>query len=324
MQRSQFSSMFEMLTQPSYRLPAVQEWLRNEVWSDTNFKSLSPQQYLEQGERLVLKTEELLLGTALNLYDELVAESLKMPRLVDAFRHEQPTAIVVFDGCSIREIPLLIDLARRTGFELIESGYSYAALPSETISFVNQRIIGKELSPSRLENRKELTQQGITAYYYDTSIRSFEIRSNGSLLLWSSFPDGTYMNFEARSSEHFESIVKQFDVAWQRTVLAIPRGYRIIITSDHGYVYLGTRMESERRADEALKILNNDRFRVFDTNETLPCDVPELQVIPSLRLAMLRGRIKNRPQGPSGNKAFRHGGMSLMEMITPWIVLERQ
>jgi hypothetical protein len=39
---------------------------------------------------------------------------------------------------------------------------------------------------------------------------------------------------------------------------------------------------------------------------------------------MLRGRIKNRPRGPSSNKVYRHGGLSLMEMLTPWIVLEKE
>jgi hypothetical protein len=265
-----------------------------------------------------------VLNAASSLYDELVMESQRTVTLIDLLRENRRTAIVVFDGCSVRELPLLIDLANRTGFEIVDSKYSYAALPSDTTSFVNQRIVGKTLSPAHLENRGELTQHGIAAYYYETSIRSFELRQDGPLLLWSSFPDGTYMNFEARSADHFETIVKQFDTAWQRTILAIPRGYRIIVTSDHGYVYLGTRMESERRAVEALTFLHNYRYRLLDPQEDLPSDLPELHVVPSLRLAMLRGRVKNRPQGPAGNKTFRHGGMSMMEMLTPWLVLERR
>ncbi len=55
----------------------------------------------------------------------------------------------------------------------------------------------------------------------------------------------------------------------------------------------------------------------------MPEETNELQLINSLRLAMLKGRIKNRIQGPSGNKAYKHGGMSLMEMLTPWLVLDK-
>ncbi len=36
----------------------------------------------------------------------------------------------------------------------------------------------------------------------------------------------------------------------------------------------------------------------------------------------VRGAL-NRPKGPSANKVYRHGGLSLMEMLTPWIFFER-
>jgi hypothetical protein len=41
-------------------------------------------------------------------------------------------------------------------------------------------------------------------------------------------------------------------------------------------------------------------------------------------LAMLRGRLKDRPQGPAGARIYRHGGLSLMEMLVPWLVLEKE
>lgn len=323
MQNKLFQQMGDLLTKPGPRLPDVCRWLMDEVWSEQRYGDCSPQQYLDHGERLVLKAEELILNAAPSLYDELVADSMRTERIVECYRRDPHVAVIVFDGCSLREIPVLLGLAHRSGFVVRETGFRSAALPSDTRSYVSQRILGKEIGPSQLEGRKELTQQGIKVYYYDTSIRSFELQADGPMLLWSSFPDGTYMNFEARTSDHFESIVKQFDVAWQRTVMAVPKGYRVVVTSDHGYIYLGTRLESERRAEEALRVLNNDRFRTVAAGEDLPSDLPELQVIPTLRLAMLRGRVKNRAQGPAGNKVFRHGGISLMEMLTPWIVLER-
>ncbi|MEW5799660.1 MAG: hypothetical protein AB1728_11710, partial [Bacteroidota bacterium] len=116
---------------------------------------------------------------------------------------------------------------------------------------------------------------------------------------------------------------KLFDTVWKNIVLTIPKDYEIIITSDHGYIFFGPELESTVLT-EAPRLLNNDRFRFFSSEEPLPSDVPELQLLGDRRLAMLRGRIKNRPQGPSGNKAYRHGGMSLMEMLTPWLVLKRR
>ena len=36
----------------------------------------------------------------------------------------------------------------------------------------------------------------------------------------------------------------------------------------------------------------------------------------------IAGRVHNRPQAPSPSSSlYRHGGLSLMEMLTPWLVL---
>ena len=71
---------------------------------------------------------------------------------------------------------------------------------------------------------------------------------------------------------------------------------------------------------------NQDRFKVFSADAKMPnqADEPGLQVLGERRLAMLRGRIKNRPQDPSANKVYRHGGLSLMELLTPWFILEKE
>jgi len=38
-------------------------------------------------------------------------------------------------------------------------------------------------------------------------------------------------------------------------------------------------------------------------------------------VAMLRGRVQPHAPGPASNKLYKHGGLSLMEMLTPWLVL---
>jgi len=57
-------------------------------------------------------------------------------------------------------------------------------------------------------------------------------------------------------------------------------------------------------------------------HEELPEKRPGLWVDPARRLAVVAGRVHNRPQAPSpSNSMYRHGGLSLMEMLTPWLVL---
>lgn len=314
--------IFELLTRPGERLPALMEWLHGDVWSSHQFRQLNPTAYLEEGERLVHRVEEVVLAAAPALYDEITAASLQTPKAMNLFTTGRKTAVVIFDGASIRELPLFEHLATNTGFEIIESRYGVAALPSDTEYFIEQRILGKRLAPSQIPGRQELAERGITALYYDAPIRTFDLQSNNSFLLWSHFPDGTYKDLSARFSSHFNEMRKLFDTVWKNIVLTIPREYEIIITSDHGYVFFGPELESTI-STEAARLLNNDRFKFFNQDESLPTDVPELQIVGDRRLAMLRGRIKNRPQGPSGNKAYRHGGMCIMEMLTPWLVLKR-
>jgi len=317
-----FKNITSILLDPGKRLPRIESLLQEEVWSKERFEKLDLQRYFEDGEKLIRQAEDVILTGAPQLYDEIVAAAESSPNLLGEFGGVK-TALVILDGASVRELPLLLRMAQATGYLVKEMRYGKAALPSDTLGFVEQRLLGKRLAPSLLESRKELKDVGITARYYDTSIRVFDLHGFGdSLLLWSSFPDGTYTNFEARSSGHFETIMKQFDVAWKNIILSIPRGFRIIITSDHGYAYLNVGFESEFKAEKALEALDNDRYKIFGSTEDLPPELPELQLVPHRRTAMLRGRVKNKPKGPSSNKVFRHGGMSLMEMFTPYVVLE--
>jgi hypothetical protein len=80
-------------------------------------------------------------------------------------------------------------------------------------------------------------------------------------------------------------------------------------------------------ADPALKDvdrpLEGRRFKTFNADETLPAPCPGLWMDRQLRLAVLAGRGHNRPLGPSASRSvYRHGGLTLMEMLTPWLVLE--
>lgn len=318
-----FDDAFDLLTLPGERIPSIFEWMQSSVWSDSKFKTFDIKNYFEEGEGQVQKIEELILNSGQGVYDELSALAEKPYSLLDELL-EPKTALVVFDGTSIREMPLLKKLGDDSGFQILESSYKVAALPSDTVSFINQRLIGKAIAPSQLENRKELTGRNIKAYYYDTPIRHFELNSNDTnYILWSSFPDGTYTDFEARNSLHFETFIKQFDVAWKNIILSIPKDYRIIITSDHGYIYLNNGFESSTKGDTALKFLNQERFRHYSEEEILPDNVSELKSFSNNKLAMIKGRIKNRPKGKSSNKVFRHGGLSLMEMLTPWLVIKK-
>lgn len=318
------NDILKQLIDPGPRLPWVIRWLLDNVWSCRRFEATDPETYLTDGERMVHAFEDLIASSADQLYDELTSAALQSPQIWE--RDPVNSAIVVFDGASLREIPLFLQKSRESGFRVIECSTSMAALPSTTTAFVAARLIGKEVAPKLLPQRREIKEKGAEVYYFDDAISTRQIYpvDKGRLLVWSAFPDNTYQDSDARFARHFTDMQTLFDTAWKNTVMQIPRGRRIAITSDHGYIFFGAGCDSTS-AEEAAELLNHDRFRVFGDNEGLPSlRTPGLQIVPEKRLAMLRGRIKNRPKGPSANKVYRHGGLSLMEMITPWIVIEKE
>ena len=39
-------------------------------------------------------------------------------------------------------------------------------------------------------------------------------------------------------------------------------------------------------------------------------------------VSMIRGRVQTHPRGEAARKLYKHGGLSLMKMLTPWVILE--
>lgn len=263
--------------------------------------------------RLVL-TPELLSSTRRGCY-------LLLPLLLN----ERPCAAVVFDGLSFREVPVVLRLAFQAGLRVLEDSFSLAAVPSETVDFVAQRLKVGNVAPSQLPGRRELRDQGIAAYYYSSQNQQHRLdEESPALLLWSAFPDNTYQDSGARFAQHFEQIQTLLETAWLNTVQQIPKGRKILITSDHGYIYFGSGLSFPRSKDTVQPLnqyLGGERFRRLDGAEEPP-NHPDLAVLRDKNLAILRGRVQTHPPGPGGSRLYKHGGLSLMEMLVPWIVVE--
>jgi len=39
------------------------------------------------------------------------------------------------------------------------------------------------------------------------------------------------------------------------------------------------------------------------------------------QIALIKGRVKTKSTGDAASKLYKHGGLSLMEVLTPWVVL---
>ncbi len=314
-------SVFEKLTQPGPRLPWIKKWLTDEVWSLARYKGSKITDFLFQGEEFVNSFESLISSAASRVYDELTSPSDSRKKLLD-FLTSADKAIVILDGLSLREVPLVIMLAERSGFEVRNIECSVSATPSETTDFIDREFGCGQIGPSQIQGRRELKEKGICAFYYGDYNSPFYGDYGGHpLLLWSPFPDSTYRDSGAKFVNHFENIHAFFETVWMNTVQQIKGKKTLVITSDHGYVFFGTGMDFVRSQAE-LKALNeyfgNERWISLEKKPSPPAS-DDLYIDPLRKVAMIKGRVKTKSTGEAASRLYKHGGLSLMEMIVPWI-----
>ena len=317
-------SIIEKLAQIGPRLPWVADWLLNDVWRPDRYDHKNPLAFLNRGEDAVNLFEQILSAAADRTYLEFLGQPDPGKRLLPHLVHPD-CAVVVFDGLSLREIPMILNLASKSGLKITRIDTSLAAIPSETLDYIDREFPCGAISASQLPSRKELKQKNISAIYsgnINQPISKTDART--SLLVWSSFPDETYNDSSARFENHFHNIHTIFETAWMNTIQQITSKKKIIITSDHGYVYWGTGMDFPRNSSE-LGPLNqyfgNDRFVSLNANPNPPPG-DDVVIDKSRNVALIRGRVKTRSTSAASTRLYKHGGLSLMEMITPWIELE--
>ena len=318
----------ELLFADNALLPAIKSWLTETVWTRSRYQESEPEPFLRGGEEAVYGLEELIATGAQEIWGELAAESRSAPAIKTWLGLDtplplpQPRAAVVFDGLSLRELPLMLRLAEDSGFRVKSAGPVATCLPTETMDYVEQRVMGTRLGPSQLPGRTELAEHNVETFYLEHPTSRYSPTEGRSVLLWSTYPDRLFSDDAARTEALFANFHRNYiPTIWKNSVQTIPRGLPIVVTSDHGYIFLGASFETTRTS-EAPSLLGQSRFKEFAPNEPFPQWNPDLQFLPERRVAMLRGRMRTRPQGLSSRKLFHHGGFSLMEVLVPWIELE--
>src|SRR5438067_1046332 len=144
------------------RLPAIKSWLLESLWTSDRYRKLSPEQYLRGGEEAVCQLEELLSVGALEVWNELEADSQRAPTIKSWLGLDEQLpltnarAAVVFDGLSLREIPLLVQMAESSGLKIKSRQAIATSLPTGTKHFVDERVLGARIGPSQLRGRTEL------------------------------------------------------------------------------------------------------------------------------------------------------------------------
>jgi len=323
-------NMLEELTKPGPRLPWLANWLLEEVWSERNWREKPASQYLQSGEQLVNDLEEVLCAAASRVYDGFLEPAPASRHLRSYLTSGQRCAAVIFDGLSLREVPIIKHLAEQSGLHVVEEGWSIAATPSETVDFIASRLGVGEIAPTQLPASAQLRPDGITCHYLGQVNQRCSLDASAqAILVWSSFPDYRYTERDARFPELFENLQNMMMTAWLNSVQAIVQespGRRILITSDHGYVYFGSGCSfswDNATVAPLTAYFGGERFARL-AEKPGPPEHRGVHALADRGVAMIRGRVQTHPRGEGARKLYKHGGMSLMEMLVPWIIVEQE
>lgn len=238
-------------------------------------------------------------------------------------------AILILDGLSLRELPWLLQEARERGFTIHEVSANASELPGETDEFA--RALGLS-SRSKLQNNgagQAHKLQPAQTESIDLPWKDCEplVGSTPNQVFWHHWPDAK-LHDGSGAGQGLEPLTK--DVAEQLTsddfwnfVERLATGRRLVITSDHGYAATGYFPDADGDAGQFLKQTFSSGRSKPGGGDAGPFAPPVALQVSSPHGAHLLalGRRKWRSQG--GYPTLTHGGLSLLEVLSPFVELTK-
>lgn len=262
--------------------------------------------------------DRLLSEAAYELWESFDAAAPHTSQRLAAIPHSH--AILLLDALSLRELPVLVDEARKRGIP-VKSEVTFSQAPSDTNTFAQALGV-----PSRAKFEDNGKPSGFKLFagedcYTDSKSIAFEdvpVPHVPNVFIWHSFLDDKIHN--GLSGSELESECRKAfasDSFW-KLVGKLRQGRRLIITSDHGYG-VSEHFSSELR-DDAARIMKEH----FKAHRFAQEDGPFRQFLPPLCVQHGAWRIVTgqRKWKVSGSSKVTHGGLSLLEVASPWLEME--
>jgi hypothetical protein len=243
--------------------------------------------------------EQLLLEIYREFFDEVLPDKCVTEASFDV---PDGGTFVVMDAMSVREAAMFVDMLEERGHDP-ETSYSFSSVPSET-KFYRDRV-----------DYSDLKREHKTA-----SVKSQDPSLDGDEeLVWCRYPDALLENIQEGKTKlsSIEEMYEKTETAL-RAILDQLDTDRVVIGSDHGYARLdaGHTFQISDGQKSALQETFSGRFEsVGDVNASHLVD--EGLVVEADGYYMPIGRYTWPARGKYST--FQHGGLSLLECITPRI-----
>ena len=259
-------------------------------------------EFYYKGEEDVKEFEQLVLKSFGEFYYVFAKACVNEPTVLQ--KEKEESSFVVMDGMSFREGVLVYDMLRRGGYET-RIDYSFSAVPSDTHTFREKLDVSMD-NFKAIKSHKNIRVSGDERY------------------VWSYFPDIMLDRIHVGHAV-ISSLEEMYDITAKivRTLVDKLKAGRIVILSDHGYVRseAGFVFPVSRKAKKRLQdVLGSKRFVPID-------DVDLTDLVDSGYVTECAGYYvtKSRYVWPVKGRysIYLHGGLSLMECLTPVIEVVR-
>ena len=237
-------------------------------------------------------------------------------------------AVLILDGLSLRECPWLLEQAAARGYKLQEVGARGTELPPETTPFANALGFAQR---SSLENDGAGSSHKLKGAFTVSCDLPWKdcvdlIGSQQCVVFWHHWPDER-MHKLAEAGAGLHRLAKEThaglesDDFWM-LVERLSTGRRLVITGDHGYAATGLFPDliDKDQVSYLKSLFKSGRSSSSPADDG--CWIPPVD----LRLATAHGNHayvlgRRKWKSAAGYPTLQHGGLSLLEVLVPFIEL---
>lgn len=238
-------------------------------------------------------------------------------------------AVLILDGLSLRELPFLLSGASARGFAVHAVEVTTSELPGDTTQFA--QALGfqqrSSLSNNAAGNGHRLPGARTECADLPWADCASMIGAEPNWVFWHHWPDSRLHDLSV-AGQGLETLCKEAahtllsDEFWQ-FVERLATGRRVVITSDHGYAAPGLFGDAPEDQAKFLRDTFKSGRAVSGQGETGPWVPPIALSLLSRRGAyrLALGRRKWKSQG--GYPTLAHGGLSILEVLSPFVELTK-
>jgi|LSQX01.2.fsa_nt_gb hypothetical protein len=275
--------------------------------------------YLRHGEQAASRFEKDIYDIYSDMYRllEEPAHPRKLRIKSEILDTEQFT-LVIFDALSLREVPALLEVFSELRVE-VSVDYALSCVPSDTSSFAYEHFAAN--GPSAIANTLRPSGWAFRHVKKRDWQPDFAADECGRVI-WALYPDDIF-NLDHGAISYGHDIIAPVQ-GILRAILQADPVLPLVVTSDHGYIWQGDANTWGVSGDEERILAKHFKNQRCTTSATID-EAMKLasgtggKAWVSDRTAAARGRFAwgGKVKGPI--KLYKHGGVSLMECITPWL-----